>query len=682
MTTLITGATGFVGSAVARTLARRGHALRLLTRPSSDRRNLAGLDADIVTGDLTDPASLARAAAGCRYVVHVAADYRLWVPDPDAMMRANVEGAVAMIRAAADAGAERIVHCSSVAALGQIGDGTPANEATPTNEADFVGAYKRSKYRAERAVLELAARESMPVVVVNPAAPVGPRDIKPTPTGKMVLDAARGRAPAYIDTGLNVVHVEDVAEGHALALERGRIGERYVLGGDNMLLKDILGLIADVAGQRPPLIRIPEEVIWPVGSPENGSQEDVLFIGQGGGRAWLQSQTGPRGGGGRRRLVPRGRHAAPVTSLAFLSFLIWCWLLTMRGQFWRAGPVLPTVELSSGPAVAIVVPARDEAPLIGRTVRSLLAQKYPGPLHVTIVDDRSEDGTRTILEAIGNPRLTVLRGQLRPPGWAGKLWAVAQGISVSGAPEFYFLTDADIEHDPLHLASLVSKAEQHGLDMVSEMVALSCQSRAEKWLIPAFVFYFQLLYPFAWVNDPMRATAAAAGGTVLIRRRALQRIGGIEAVRGALIDDVALATAVKAGGRIFLGHSATARSIRPYPFTEDIWRMIARSAYAQLHFSPILLIATTLAMTLVWLVAPAAVLFGHGFARLLGLLTWVMFASSYLPTLARYRRARIWAAFLPATALFYMAATIASAVNHHLGLGVVWKGRAYAGGTP
>jgi dihydroflavonol-4-reductase len=273
MTTLITGATGFVGSAVARILAGRGHALRLLARPESDRRNLAGLDAEIVTGDLTDPPSLARAAAGCRYVVHVAADYRIWVPRPEEMLRANVDGAVAMIRAAADAGAERIVHCSSVAALGQIGDGTPADEATPTNEADFVGIYKRSKYLAERAVLERAARESLPVVVVNPAAPVGPRDIKPTPTGRMVLDAARGRAPAYIDTGLNIVHVDDVAEGHALALERGRIGERYVLGGANMLLKDVLGLIAEVAGQRKPMVRLPEAVVWPV--------------------AWLMEKTAP-----------------------------------------------------------------------------------------------------------------------------------------------------------------------------------------------------------------------------------------------------------------------------------------------------------------------------------------------------------------------------------------------------
>ncbi|HXT79317.1 MAG TPA: hopanoid-associated sugar epimerase [Acetobacteraceae bacterium] len=263
MVTLVTGATGFVGSAVARALATRGHALRLLVRANSDRRNLAGLDAELVVGDLTDPASLVRAAAGCRYVVHVAADYRFWVPDPDAMLAANVGGALAMIRAAASAGAERIVHCSSVAALGQVGDGTPANEDTPTREADFVGIYKRSKYLAEKAVLDMARREQLPVVVVNPAAPVGPRDIKPTPTGKMILDAAAGRVPAYIDTGLNIVHVDDVAEGHALALEHGRVGERYVLGGENMLLKDILGLVAEVAGRRPPTIRLPEAVVWP-----------------------------------------------------------------------------------------------------------------------------------------------------------------------------------------------------------------------------------------------------------------------------------------------------------------------------------------------------------------------------------------------------------------------------------
>jgi dihydroflavonol-4-reductase len=264
MTTLVTGASGFVGSAVARALAARGHNLRLLTRPSSDRRNLSGLDAEVVTGDLTDPDSLRRAAGGCRYVVHVAADYRIWVPDPDAMLRANVDGALAMVRAAADAGAERIVHCSSVAALGQVGDGTPADEATPINDADFVGIYKRSKYLAEKAVLDLARRDSLALVVVNPSSPVGPRDIKPTPTGKMILDAAAGCMPFYIDTGLNIVHVDDVAEGHVLALEKGRVGERYILGGENMLLKEILGLVAEVVHRRPPSIELPEALTWPV----------------------------------------------------------------------------------------------------------------------------------------------------------------------------------------------------------------------------------------------------------------------------------------------------------------------------------------------------------------------------------------------------------------------------------
>ncbi len=277
MTTLVTGATGFVGSAVARALAARGHALRLLTRASSDRRNLAGLDAEIVVGDLTDPASLARAAADCRFVLHVAADYRFWVPDPEAMLRTNVAGSLAMLRAAMDAGAERIVYCSSVAALGQIGDGTPADETTPVHETDFVGIYKRSKYQAEKAVLDLARQQGAPVVVVNPAAPVGPRDIKPTPTGKMILDAAAGRMPAYIDTGLNIVHVDDVAEGHVLALERGRIGERYVLGGANMTLLEILTLVADVAGGRPPFIRLPEPVVWPVALAMEGLARLIAF---------------------------------------------------------------------------------------------------------------------------------------------------------------------------------------------------------------------------------------------------------------------------------------------------------------------------------------------------------------------------------------------------------------------
>jgi dihydroflavonol-4-reductase len=262
--TLLTGATGFVGSAVARALLARGHRLRALARPGSDRRNLAGLDLDVVEGDLSDPASLARATAGCRFVVHVAADYRIWVPNPDAMLRANVDGTIALLRAAHAAGAERIVHCSSVAALGLTPDGTPADETTPVSEETVVGIYKKSKFRAEQAVLALVRDEGIPAVIVNPAAPIGPRDIKPTPTGRMIADAAAGRMPAYLDTGLCVVHVDDVAHGHVLALERGRIGERYILGGDNLPLRDILALVARAAGRRPPSIRLPAPLLWPV----------------------------------------------------------------------------------------------------------------------------------------------------------------------------------------------------------------------------------------------------------------------------------------------------------------------------------------------------------------------------------------------------------------------------------
>jgi dihydroflavonol-4-reductase len=262
--TLVTGATGFVGSAVARTLLARGHRLRLLVRRASDRRNVAGLDAEICEGDLTDPGSLTRAVAGCDALVHVAADYRLWVPDPAAMLRANVEGTRSLLLAAQAAGVSRIVYCSSVAALGLTADGTPADEETPVHPEAIIGIYKRSKYLAEQAVLELVRDAAMPVVIVNPSTPVGPRDIKPTPTGKMIFDAASGRMPAYVETGLNIVHVDDVAEGHALALERGEIGERYILGGEDFSLGDLFALVARVAGRKPPRVKLPLAPLYPV----------------------------------------------------------------------------------------------------------------------------------------------------------------------------------------------------------------------------------------------------------------------------------------------------------------------------------------------------------------------------------------------------------------------------------
>ena len=262
-TALVTGATGFVGSAVARVLLARGVKLKLLTRPNSDRRNLAGLDAEIVEGDLTDAASLTRAVAGCEALFHVAADYRLWAPDPRELYRANVDGTRALLGAAKDAGVSRIVYTSSVAVLGIPKDGTPGDERTPVTVADMIGHYKRSKFLAEEVAHEFAA-QGAPVVIVNPSTPIGPRDVKPTPTGRVVRDAAAGKMPAYVDTGLNIAHVDDVALGHWLAYARGAIGERYVLGGEDLALKDILAIIADIVGRRPPKIRLPHAAVMPV----------------------------------------------------------------------------------------------------------------------------------------------------------------------------------------------------------------------------------------------------------------------------------------------------------------------------------------------------------------------------------------------------------------------------------
>jgi dihydroflavonol-4-reductase len=261
--TLVTGATGFVGSAVARALLRRGRRVRVLARPNSDRRNLAGLSVELVEGRMEDPNSLVRAVAGCRYVYHVAADYRIWVPDPGPMFRANVEGTRDLLAAALEAGVERIVYTSSVATLGLVPGGS-ADEDIPSRIGDMIGPYKQSKFLAEEAVRELARERGLPVVIVNPSTPVGPGDIKPTPTGRLIVEAARGQMPAFVDTGLNIVHVDDVAEGHLAAAEKGRIGERYILGGENMALAEILAEVAWAVGRRPPRLRIPHGALLPV----------------------------------------------------------------------------------------------------------------------------------------------------------------------------------------------------------------------------------------------------------------------------------------------------------------------------------------------------------------------------------------------------------------------------------
>ena len=264
MTALVTGATGFVGSAVARKLIGAGKAVRVLVRAESDRRNIDGLRVETVEGSLGDRASLARALKGCDALYHVAADYRLWVRDPDRMYANNVEGTRNIMEAALDAGVGRIIYTSSVAVLGLNPDGTPADEDLPVSVDDMIGHYKRSKFLAEEEVRRMITEEDLPTVIVNPSTPIGPRDIKPTPTGRMIVEAAAGRMPAYVDTGLNLVHVDDVAAGHLLAFERGRVGERYILGAENMTLREILTEIAGLVGRRPPRIRLPHNLLLPV----------------------------------------------------------------------------------------------------------------------------------------------------------------------------------------------------------------------------------------------------------------------------------------------------------------------------------------------------------------------------------------------------------------------------------
>ena len=374
-----------------------------------------------------------------------------------------------------------------------------------------------------------------------------------------------------------------------------------------------------------------------------------------------------------------------MTVVSALALLAWAYLLLAHGRFWQAGPILPPSRPARFPEIDIVIPARDEAEGIVPALQSLLAQDYAGRLNLILVDDGSTDGTGALARSLAaalppldhgpGRTLTVIDGAPRPPGWSGKLWAVSQGVQRSTAG-LILLTDADIQHAPAHLAALAAKAEQDRLDLVSEMVELRAQSLAERALVPAFVFFFQMLYPFARVNGPGR-TAAAAGGTMLVRRTALDRIGGIASLRGALIDDVTLAARIKPGGRIYLGHSQLARSLRPYPGAADIWRMVARTAYVQLRFSPLILLGTLGGLALVWLVPPVLALLGQGPARWMAALAWAGATAAYLPTLRRFRQSPLWALALPGIACFYMAATLGSALDHHRGRGVVWKRREY-----
>lgn len=382
-----------------------------------------------------------------------------------------------------------------------------------------------------------------------------------------------------------------------------------------------------------------------------------------------------------------------ILGLTILAVLIWVALLTLWGQFWRADQRLGANRLpnrAAWPTIAVVIPARNEAKLVGLAVRSLLNQTYPGHLVIVLVDDQSTDETALVAEAAaadrqGGAHLTVLPGKALPAGWTGKLWAMEQGYrylcTQPVPPDYVLFTDADIEHDSESIQQLVTKAETERLDLVSLMVRLRCQSFWERLLIPAFVFFFQMLYPFPWVNNPQKSTAAAAGGCALIRFAALQRLQGLQAIRQALIDDCALGAAVKAHGPIWLGLSSTTHSRRPYPDLRSIWHMVARSAYTQLNYSPWLLMGTVLGMLLVYLTAPLGVLLGliWGYVPLIviGLVGWLLMALAYWPTLRLYGGNPALAIALPFIALLYTLMTLDSARRHWSGRGGAWKGRVY-----
>jgi len=378
-----------------------------------------------------------------------------------------------------------------------------------------------------------------------------------------------------------------------------------------------------------------------------------------------------------------------ATGLALLALAIWTYLLLGRGGFWRCAERddrnAPAADPVRWPRVVAVVPARNEADVIARSVASLARQEYPGPFSVVLVDDNSDDGTlaqaRELAANVAG-RLAIVQGAPLPAGWTGKLWAVSQGIAhaeaMASAPDYLLLTDADIGYQPRALLELVRRAEAGRLVLVSLMAKLRCRSLAERALIPAFIFFFQMLYPFGWVNRSSAKTAAAAGGCMLVQRAALARAGGIASIRGALIDDCALAARLKQQGPIWLGLTERVESLRPYPSFSDIRRMVSRSAYAQLRYSPWFLAGTVAALALAYLAAPLIALLGSGFARWTAAAGWMLMAVAFWPTVRFYRLSPLWATLLPAIAATYLEFTLDSAIQHARGRGGLWKGRAQA----
>ena len=379
-------------------------------------------------------------------------------------------------------------------------------------------------------------------------------------------------------------------------------------------------------------------------------------------------------------------------ALAALSLAIWIYLIGARGGFWRArerDEFWPRdADPPSWPDVVAIIPARNEAEDVGRCVASLLRQDYAGRFSILLVDDESEDGTADIARAAAiscdaDARLATITGAPRPLGWSGKVWAMSQGLEEVGkraeAPKRLLFCDADIAFAPDALGALVRRAEAGDFALVSLMARLRCESFAERALIPAFVFFFQMLYPFAWVNDPSARAAAAAGGCMLADRQALLRAGGFQAMRGALIDDCALAALMKPQGRLALALTRRVVSLRAYPRLSDISAMVARSAYAQLDYSPVKLLGAAAGMALTFLVAPLVALFASDWAALIGLATWIAMALAFQPMLRFYGRATSWGLALPLIAAAYLAFTLKSAYLYWRGRGGLWKGRVQAG---
>ncbi|MDH7639792.1 glycosyltransferase [Sphingomonas oryzagri] len=372
--------------------------------------------------------------------------------------------------------------------------------------------------------------------------------------------------------------------------------------------------------------------------------------------------------------------------IALLSLLIWVGLLAFREQFWLARDTdeAPVPDPAAWPAVTAIIPARDEAEVIGRAIASHIAQDYPGDFRIVLVDDGSSDGTAQIAQqaAQGSDRLAVIAGTPPPSGWTGKLWAMRNGVEQAGdAPDYLWFTDADIAHAPDTLRSLVARSEREKLALNSLMAELRCDSLAEKAMIPAFVLFFQMLYPFRLVNRPQAKLAAAAGGCMLVRREALARAGGLAVIADAIIDDCAMGETMKRQGPIRLSLTRRSVSLRPYGGWGEIVAMISRSAYAQLNYSPLLLAGTLIGLLLMFVAPVGLALFGSGGARLCGALAWLAMAVCTQPMLRFYRQSPLWGLAMPAIGMIYAAATFLSAWQHWNGRGGMWKGRAQARGT-